>query len=280
MVNYKILLAVPTALLLLSMAFLVYGWSQTGEWFARSIELKGGTLIRVDLSGPVNTAEIETALSQNFPAHVREIRGFAGYGLLVEVGPETAPEQVVQKLKDLGLSIANPSITTFGPSLGAAFWQQAQIAIITAFILMGIIVFAIFREKIPSFAVMLAALSDITVTLAIMQLVGLELSLAGLAAILMLIGYSIDTDIMLTTRILREERGKIAERIKGAFKTGITMTGTTIGALIGLLAFSLSPVLSQIATVLLIGLIVDIIFTWLQNSVLLRWHCERKEGVC
>lgn len=276
MASYKILLAIPTLILVFSIVFLAYGYSQTGDWFIRSIELKGGTLIRVDQPGPVSTGDIERTLSLKFPANVREIRGFTGYGLLVEVGPETDSELVMQELEALGLSTANPSITTFGPALSEGFWQQAQTAVIAAFILMGIIVFAIFREKIPSIAVMLCAVSDILVTLAVMQMIGMELSLAGLAALLMLIGYSIDTDIMLTTRLIKEEYGKMKERISGAFKTGITMTGTTLGALVGLLVFGLSPVLSQIAMVLLIGLAVDIAFTWLQNSVLLRWHCERK----
>lgn len=279
MANYKMFLAAPTILLIFSIAFLAYGYSQTGEWFARSIELKGGTLIRLDQPGPVDTAEIGTALSQRFPANVRELRGIAGYSLLVEVGPETESDTALQELEALGLDTASPSITTFGPSLSESFWQQAQTAVIAAFILMGIIIFAIFREKTPSFAVMLCAVSDIVVTLAVMQVAGIELSLAGLAALLMLLGYSIDTDIMLTTRLIKEEAGKITERVRGAFKTGITMTGTTLGALVGLLVFGLSPVLSQIAAVLLIGLVVDIIFTWLQNSVLLRWHCERS-GKC
>jgi preprotein translocase subunit SecF len=54
------------------------------------------------------------------------------------------------------------------------------------------------------------------------------------------------------------------------------MTLTTIGALAALLVSYISPVLSQIASVLIIGLVMDMIFTWLQNSVMLRWYCEKK----
>jgi preprotein translocase subunit SecF len=157
--------------------------------------------------------------------------------------------------------------------VGEGFWYQAQMAIVLAFVFMGIIVFIIFRKSIPSFAVMLCAVSDILVTLAIMRLIGLELSLASLAAILMLIGYSIDTDIMLTTRLLKSS-GNVGERVRSALGTGLTMSLTTIGALTALIIFNF-PVISHIATVLFIGLVVDITFTWLQNSVLLRWHCER-----
>ncbi|MCK4531281.1 MAG: preprotein translocase subunit SecF, partial [Candidatus Aenigmarchaeota archaeon] len=163
------------------------------------------------------------------------------------------------------------------PSLGMAFWLQAQLAIIIAFIFMGIIVFVIFRTFIPSIAVIMSAMSDILITLAFMQVFGIELSLAGLAALLMLVGYSVDTDIMLTSRLLRESEEKtLADKMKRALKTGLTMTFTSIGALAALLLSAISPVLSQIAMVLLIGLSFDIMNTWLMNSVILRWYCEKR----
>jgi preprotein translocase subunit SecF len=123
----------------------------------------------------------------------------------------------------------------------------------------------------------MSAMSDILMTLAFMQVLGVDLSLAGLAALLMLIGYSVDTDIMLTSRLLKESEDRtMKEKLRRAIKTGLTMTLTTIGALIALLLSAISPVLSQIATVLLIGLVFDIMNTWLMNSVILKWYCERK----
>ncbi len=110
-----------------------------------------------------------------------------------------------------------------------------------------------------------------------MQVFGIELSLAGLAALLMLIGYSVDTDIMLTSRLLRESEDKtLSDKIRRALKTGLTMTLTSIAALTALLLSAISPVLSQIAMVLIIGLTIDIMNTWLMNSVVLKWYCEKK----
>lgn len=274
--NYKPLLAIPIALLLVSVFILVSGFMQTGEWFERSIDLKGGTLVTLNSDTPLDILTIENELKQEFgQVLVRELRSFSGYGVSIELDSEVEPDSVIAVLEGLGIDTTDSSTETIGPALGASFWFQAQLAIVFAFVLMGIIVFIIFRIAIPSIAVILAALSDIIITLALMQVFNIELSLASLAALLMLIGYSIDTDIMLTTRILKTE-GEIGERVKSAFKTGITMTGTSIGALVALLLTSLSPVLVQIASVLLIGLIIDIINTWLQNSVLLRWYCERR----
>ncbi len=274
--RYGMFLIVPVILLVFSVVVLVNGYMQTGEWFIRSIELKGGTLITVNIQSPVDVSGLKEALEPRFGAiSVRELRGFAGYGIMIEVEAEVDSGEVLDAMEGFGISTADSSITTIGPALGASFWQQAQTAIIAAFIFMGIIVFAIFRTSVPSIAVMLCALSDIVITLALMQVFGIELSLAGFAALLMLIGYSVDTDIMLTTKLLKGS-GLLIERIKGALKTGLTMSFTTIGVLAALLLSAISPVLSQIAAVLLIGLLVDVINTWLQNCVLLRWYMERK----
>ena len=177
-----------------------------------------------------------------------------------------------------GIEITDYSVENIGPSLGSLFWSQAQTGIIIAFILMGIVAFVVFRTFVPSIAIVISAACDIIVTLAMMQVFGIEFSLASLGALLMLIGYSVDTDIMLTSRLLREtEEGMdMNEKMVRAVKTGLTMTLTSIGAVAALLIIPLPTVLVQIASVIFIGLSVDIVNTWLLNSVLLRWYCESR----
>ncbi|RLJ10274.1 MAG: protein translocase subunit SecF [Candidatus Aenigmatarchaeota archaeon] len=274
--NYKILLLVPIVLLLLSAVFLINSYLQTGEWFKRSIELKGGALITIHIDKPVQLETLEDMLSPLGDFVLKETRGISGYRILIEAGSDVNVTEIIRTLQEGGLKIKSYSSETIGPALGESFWYQAQLAIVVAFILMGVIVFAIFRTIVPSVAVILAALSDIVVTLAFMQILGISLSLAGIAALLMLIGYSIDTDILLTTRTIRIHEKDVPHRIKDAFTTGITMTGTTMAALISVLIFSTSSVLTQIATVLLIGLGIDLINTWLQNATILRWYCESR----
>jgi len=278
MPNYKLFLAIPVLLLLISAGILISQYIQTGEWFQRSIELKGGALITINTEDKLDAPSIERELGEKFrPVSVREIRSFEGYRIVIETSSEVDPDRILEELEAMGIETEDRSIETIGPSLGATFWSQAQIAIVIAFVFMGIIVFVIFRTFVPSIAVIMSAMSDMVITLAFMQIFGIELSLAGLAALLMLIGYSVDTDIMLTSRLLRESEDRtLGDKIRRALKTGLTMTLTSIGALIALLLSAISPVLSQIAMVLLIGLTIDIMNTWLMNSVILKWYCERK----
>ncbi|RLI98020.1 MAG: protein translocase subunit SecF [Candidatus Aenigmatarchaeota archaeon] len=275
-VNYKLSLVPTTILILLAVWVLMSSFAQTGEWFQRSIELRGGTLVTVTTDTSVSVGEVKDMLSESLgEVSVKETRGITGNGLIIQADSGVDPDQIIDSLKSVGVNVIEYSAQTIGPALGESFWSQAQLAIVFAFVMMGIIVFLIFRTPVPSGAVILCAVSDIIITLGALQVFGIELSLAGLAALLMLIGYSVDSDIMLTTRILRGTED-FMDRMKKAFKTGLTMSATTIAALVALLVAGVSPVLSQIAIVLLIGLLTDLCLTWLQNATLLRWHMERK----
>jgi len=115
-------------------------------------------------------------------------------------------------------------------------------------------------------------------TLVLVNLLGIQMSSAGIIAFLMLIGYSVDTDILLTTRILKRDEGSLNQRIFKAFKTGITMTLTSLLAIASALIVvkSFSVVLSQIFTILIIGLGFDILNTWITNVSILKWYVEKK----
>ncbi len=139
------------------------------------------------------------------------------------------------------------------------------------------LIYIYFKNSIPSFAVMLSAFADIVMTLAIVNLVGMKLSTAGIVAFLMLIGYSVDTDILLTTRLLKK-KGRVNSALFGAFKTGTTMTITSIIAITTALivVYPFASVLNQIFTILLIGLGLDLFNTWITNASLIKWYVEEK----
>ena len=143
---------------------------------------------------------------------------------------------------------------------------------------MSLVVFVTFRSFIPSLAVILSAFADITMSLALVNLLGIKLSAAGIIAFLMLIGYSVDTDIMLTSRALKSRNEKLNKRLFSAFKTGTTMTITSIAAVITalLITRNLSNILNQIFTILAIGLGFDLLNTWLTNAGIIKWYCDKR----
>jgi preprotein translocase subunit SecF len=169
-----------------------------------------------------------------------------------------------------------------GPVLGKESMTQIYYALAFAFIFMSITVFIIFRDFVPSIAVITVALSDIIIAIGGMSLFGIPLSVASVGAILMLIGYSVDTDILLTTRILKRKEGTITQRAITAMKTGLTMAVTSISSMVTLylVVIFLIPsaqTLADIAAVLIIGLTADILTTWLMNLGILRWYLEARK---
>lgn len=270
--NYKLLLIVPAILIIVALGALALQLQDGG--LKRDIELKGGTQLSLETSADAKVVE---GLLKGYDARVRSATGIASSVLLIDLPIEKNASEILPLLESKGYQIKSFSIQTVSPTLGASFFQQAQLALGAAFVLMAIAIFIIFRKPLPSLYVVMSAAFDIIEALAFSQLLGIELSLATFAALLLLVGYSVDTDILLTSRVLKGGEGKAAEKIRGAIKTGMTMSGTTIAAVAALLVVTTSTVLTQIATVLLIGLLVDIVNTWFTNAVLLRMYVERRE---
>ena len=133
-----------------------------------------------------------------------------------------------------------------------------------------------FRTFIPSVAIIVAAFSDIVFSLAVINLMGVRVGTAGIAAFLMLIGYSVDTDILLSVRVLKRKEGTVMDRIVSSIKTGMTETLTAMVAVTVAMAVTQSDVIRQIMLILFVGLIADIFNTWIQNVGLLRIYVERK----
>ena len=283
--HYKKLIFIPFIILFVAIIIIIINIAQTGDFVNKGFSLSGGNAVTV-VAENIDISLIESNLKSAFPdeeINIRELSEAGSVkGFTIESGMQDNGEAIITELEKFSPGISNSdslSVTTMGSSLGDSFFQDAIRAIIIAFIFMSIVVFIIFKQASPSFAVILCAFSDIVVTIAAINVLGIKLSTAGIAALLMLIGYSVDTDILLSTRVIRERKGKVITRIYSALKTGLTMNATTLVTVLVGLFVSQSPELKQIFTILLIGLIIDIINTWIQNVGILRLYLERKNKV-
>ncbi|MFT4310377.1 MAG: preprotein translocase subunit SecF [Candidatus Woesearchaeota archaeon] len=281
--HYKVLIFLPLLVLLLALVQIGFQYQQTGAPLQKGISLTGGYSLAVAQAPLMDVEDIQIALQEQFDQQIL-VRGVQERGQLAGIIVESdattfeqtsALREAVVALYGDTLSTEFISEETTGANLGNTFYQDMIKALIIAFIVMGIVVFILFRTIIPSIAVILAAFADIVVTIAIANMLGVQFSTGGLAALLMLIGYSVDTDIMLTNRMLKQHRMPIKERLTGAFQTGMLMTGTTLVAVLIALLVSDSAVISQIMLIIFIGLCVDAFFTWLANAGLLLWYVKR-----
>lgn len=279
--TFQKMLILPAILLILSLLILGYTTYRTGAPLELGIEFKGGTAITFDSPKTMDQLEEEF---KGFPGvQVREFGG--GDRKLMQFGPMDASlkDDLVTRTKT---EFTNVEIRDMGEVFSKSLQSQAVRAIFISFIFMGIVVFITFRTFVPAGAVLISAFADIAFAAAMMDVFGIVLSLGTVAALLMLIGYSVDTDILLTTRLLKR-KGELAEKIKDAMKTGLTMTTTTLAALIALFfvssgsyiisSFTRIDIIRDISIVLIFGLIADIINTWMTNVGILKWYMEKKE---
>ncbi len=274
------LLAIPLAVFAVSLAILLVSFASSGSPLPLGMEFQGGTQISV---ATTDSPAVLEELYSNYP--IMDARQ-AGNRVIMQFGVMNNEEQ--RQLEDDVIGrYSNVEIKQIGPVYGKDLQVQALQALAISFIGMAIVVFLIFRSPVPSFAVVLSALSDIIIAAAFMRIAGIELSLGTVAALLMLIGYSVDSDILLTNRVLKR-RGTVEEKISRAMQTGITMTSTTLAALVVMYVVSTFPyliipsftqitLLSQISGVLIIGLAADLMNTWLLNTGILRWYVLKPE---
>ena len=276
--HYKQLMIITILFLVLSLGVLGYSKLATGEFVKKDVTLKGGLMLTIKTDQQFSTDELALKIEKDLKttATVKSLTALAGQpiGYTIEIEP-VDKELLLQTVEqETGIPRAMYSIEESSSTLSEAFFKSTVKAIIIAFIFMSIVVFAYFRLPFRSFAVILAGFSDLIETIALMQIFGIKLSTGGVAALLMLIGYSVDADILLSARVLKQKHDSVLDAIYSAIKTGVTMQVTAIAALVVLYLVTPAALLRQISIILIIGLCVGIMNAWIQNAGLLRWYLE------
>ncbi len=262
------MVVIPLVLLILSLGVLGYNMATTGMPVPPGMDFSGGTAVTLFTS---DSADSLSATFSGYP--LISIGEGVNNGKYLKFGP--MDDDSLQSLATLiNERYPDAKIDQIGASFGETLQNQAAIALVLSFIGMAIVVFLAFRTFVPSGAVVLSAFADIVMTAAVMTVLGIELTLPTTAALLMLIGYSVDSDILLTMRVLKRQ-GKLDEKLAGAFHTGIIMTTTTLAAVAAMWAvtyFGNVPVIPEISAVLFIGLLIDMMNTWLTNAGIIKWY--------
>ena len=274
MENHKILIAIPIILALLSLVLIGFHGLEQG------VDLKGGSQAELQLLGSVTPSELEDTLDAKLNTNNIKVTNNGNNKVTVElennINSSTFTSAINGKAKVI-------SYNEIGPVLSEEAMGQIYVAMIFAFLFMAITVFVVFREPVPSVAIILAALCDILIALGGMSIFKIPLSIASVGALLMLIGYSVDTDILLTTRLLKRREGTVEERAKNAMYTGLTMSFAAIAAMgilfvVTKILMPEATTLSNISAVLVIGLIGDILSTWLMNLGILKTYIDWRQS--
>lgn len=268
------LAAVPLAVLAVALLVIGATWMLTGAPAALGIEFTGGSELTIETES--DRAAIEGAFGDDLES-IQEVVGEDNQYILRF--DSTALDQLSET--------ANTELTPVGgaesvvegervvsPAFADEQQQLAVLAILIAFLGMSLLAFVLFRTFVPSIAIVVSAFSDIMIPLAAMNLFDIPLTFGTVAALLMLIGYSVDSDILLNNHILRRS-GDFYESTYRAMETGVTMTLTSMAAMFAMFVVASLfgiEILSAIGLILFIGLAADLMNTYLLNLSLLRWY--------
>jgi preprotein translocase SecF subunit len=190
-----------------------------------SIDFKGGTMVAVNYTEPVDINEIRSSLAmvsidgQTFDFSHAEIKHFGDESNVavrlpsLDDEPEEFAHLFVEKMAEI-FPVLVPdnksefilSIEKVGPKIGAELSGDAIMAIFSALALILIYISIRFEFKFAVGAI--AALGhDILITLGIFSLLDLEISLAIIAAFLTIVGYSLNDTIVIFDRIRENLKG-------------------------------------------------------------------------
>jgi preprotein translocase subunit SecF len=270
------LAAVPLAVLAVALVVLGATFALTGAPVQPGIDFTGGTELTVQTT--TDRGDIKAA----FDADVESVQSVSAPGqqnrYILTFGPgadqDTVTENAQNNLEPAGDKPIIASSEQVSASFGSSAQQTALVGVVVAFLGMSLLAFGLFRTFVPSIAIVISAFSDIVIPLAVMNVVGIKLSLGTVAALLMLIGYSVDSDILLNNHILRRSGG-FYDSTARAMRTGVTMTLTSLAAMavMAVTAYLFGiELLAAIGFVLVVGLAADLMNTYMLNLSLLRWY--------
>jgi len=259
-----------------SLVFSVAGVFSMLFWHGipRGIDFKGGTEVEVRFASTPNEDQIRQALSNSGvkDATVHAISDATGQSANIEVIslPQTSSEsahdvgrqQIEDAIKANYPDAIVQRVDIVGPTAGKQLQKEAWLA--TAYSLAGMLIYLWFRfELIYGVAAVVAVFHDTLITVGAFSLTNQEITLTVIAAILTLIGYSMNDTIVVFDRIRenlalsrRESLTDVVNRsINQTLSRTVISSGLTFLTVLSLLLFG-GPVLRGFSFALTVGIVI------------------------
>lgn len=259
-----------------------------------SIEFTGGTLMQLEFKQPVDVGQLRARLDAA-NIHGAEIQQFGSnreYTVRAQeaeqaAGATTGAETVARRIQNVLVQQYGPGnvriarTEAVGPRVGEELRRDAVIAMLLSF-LVTTVYLAIRFEWRFGVAALIATGHDVFTTLAFLKIMHLEISLTVVAAILTVIGYSLNDTIIIFDRVRENLRKGRKESLYDTLNRSINETlprsilthATTLGATLALLFFA-GEVIRPFAWVMAFGIFTGTFSSIYIASPVLLW-IERK----
>ncbi len=238
------------------------------------VEFTGGVLLEVQFTENTDVGQIRDALTVGGTTgvQIQQLRTVGAetfdFLLRVPVGEDEDQNAIRDQIRtslETRYSMASFEIVrgdTLSAKVGGEFQRTAVIAVMLSFLLT--LIYLAFRfEWRFGVAAVIATVHDMLITFGFISLLDIEINLATVAAILTIIGYSLNDTIVVFDRVRENLRKKRKEAYDATLNRSLNETlprtvltsGTTLMALLSLAVFG-GAVIRPLAGVLIIGILV------------------------
>ena len=274
---------------LLISAILVLG--SLGFLFMRGLNLgidfTGGNVIQAEFAGELpDIAKVREVVSA-VVAKGAMIQNFGEKGIIIRTNEDTdeSRQQVVDVLNKNFTGMTITGFEKVGPVIGGELRQQAFIGVTIA--LIAILIYITLRFQFRFAVVSVVPLvHDVIVALGFFSITQMEISSSFIAAILTIVGYSLNNTIIILDRIRENWRELSHEGIAELVNKSVNQTlartiNTTLTTLFPVIALCVwgGPVLQAFSYAMLVGIIAG---TWssmfVATGFLIEWYLAKPEG--
>jgi preprotein translocase subunit SecF len=270
-------------------------WQVTrGSWLNYGVDFTGGTLVQIQFQEPVEVEDVRSAIEAVIPR--TEVTRFGGeneflirapqFGVEAESGARQIESALGGRFGADKFEVTR--VEAVGPKVGSELQRKAATAVILSFL--ATLVYLAFRfEWRFGLAAVIATVYDTLLTLGIISAFRLEVSLTTVAAVLTIIGYSLNDKIVVFDRIRdnlkrtgrRESYIAILDRsINDTLSRTVMTGGSTLAVLLALLVLG-GPIIRDFALILFLGIVIGTFSSiFIASPILLeveeRWGGEGK----
>ncbi|MEA4877201.1 protein translocase subunit SecF [Aminobacterium sp. MB27-C1] len=246
------------------------------------IDFTGGNVVQVEFSSPVPVGDVRNVLA-GVGQKQAVIQAYSDRGVIIRVNADTeeSRKEVIQSLKDKYQDMEVLRFEKVGPVVGEKLRREALIAVGLA--LLGILAYITVRFRFRFAVVSVAALiHDSIITLGVFSLTGREISLPFIAAILTIVGYSLNDTIVVLDRVRENWKYLRQEGIANLLDMSINQTlsrtiNTSLTTFLPVLALFIwgGPVIANFSLALLVGIVVGTYSSiYVAGSLLTEWYLK------
>ena len=276
--NYKKFLLISILLFAIFTGIILFNYFKYGYIINKSITISGGYVTLINNNYNLTNTEIQNILNQmNITDYVLYSTSNIIYIASRDQINGTLLISLLNQYYNISIQPSDISIQQYSSIVGDLIFNQFLFFVILTMILASFVIFIAFRVSNTTLNIISTILFDVIGLLAILSITKYPIGANGFIAMLMILGFAIDNNVVLSTNMIKEKDKPFIERVKMSFRVGILMEIIALYTLLLLYFIVPDPSVNEFAFVLSTATILDLIYYLIGNIPLYKYFEAKKE---